>query len=117
MTQNGQPRVPRDSRISSGPQEFDRCLLTLVPSRNRVAIRQLFNNRASWSAIKHWRKGRRRVPDWAREALSGQIARSASALQERQQSLAGLPRQMPADIAQLNRWRLQRALEKEKAPN
>jgi hypothetical protein len=58
-------RVPRPTPISYATPPMDRVIRVLVPSGSRREIRALFGDRVSWSAIKHWRKGRTKPPQWA----------------------------------------------------
>ena len=53
---------------------MDRAIRGLVPSGSRRAILALFDNRATWSAIRHWRKGRAKPPQWAVDILKARAA-------------------------------------------
>jgi len=44
---------------------FDQAIRAAVPAGNQTAILELFQNRVTWNAIKHWRSGQRGVPQWA----------------------------------------------------
>ena len=66
-------RVPRT--------KFDAALhaLTEIPFRlsrdgRRAAMIEALDNGATWGQIKHWRAGRRRVPQWAKDLLSKKLA-------------------------------------------
>jgi hypothetical protein len=53
---------------------IDRALRRLVPNGSRKAILALFDNRVTWSAIRHWRKGRALPPQWAVNCLRDYVA-------------------------------------------
>ena len=56
------------------PPAFNRALALLVPNNNHRALRAVFDNRVTVRAIRHWRKGRRRIPQWARDCLTQRLA-------------------------------------------
>jgi hypothetical protein len=53
---------------------MDRAIRALVPSGRRREILELFGNRVTWGAIRHWRKGRYKPPQWAIDRLRTRIA-------------------------------------------
>ena len=62
-------------QMHSVPAEiFDAALRELIPSNNRKAITELFNHRVTFFAIRHWRRGRRRVPAWAAAIVKEKIS-------------------------------------------
>ena len=65
--EHGPPRHP-------SPVPMDTAIRRLVPSGRRADVRALFQNRATWSAICHWRKGRVKPPQWAVDCLRDYIA-------------------------------------------
>ncbi len=56
---------------------IDVAIKRLVPCGTRRKILALFEHRCSWSAIKHWRKGRHAPPRWAKELIGKALARGA----------------------------------------
>lgn len=104
--------VAPNIRQECGPPVFELMIRQLVPSGNRAQIRALLEHRASWSAIKHWRKRRRVTPQWALDLLRAAIRLRARAMED----VAALPGEPPPRVALgLAAWRAQRAAEKEKA--
>ena len=57
---------------------FGQALYSVGLFRHRSII-ELFNGRCSMSAVKHWRKGRRRAPAWAWEAVDCELAKIGAA--------------------------------------
>ena len=41
----------------------------------RATLLALFENRVTWSTIRHWQTGRRTMPDWARDILRAELKR------------------------------------------
>ena len=73
-------RTPMDAAISS-----------VVPSGNRRAILAIFENRITWGAIRHWRKGRRTPPQWARKLIAEHLAHGARRYAQPLEALQSLP--------------------------
>jgi len=53
---------------------IDQLIRNLVPSGRHRDILNLLDNRVTWSAVKHWRKGRRGTPRWVVERFQALIA-------------------------------------------
>ena len=53
---------------------MDRAIRVLAPSGSRREILALFDTRVTWSAIKHWRRGRAKPPQWAVDYLQSRVA-------------------------------------------
>ena len=73
MTKNRERTTPYHSAPFDTvlvPHPLERLIRLVCRTRNRQAILALFNHRVTWGSIKHWRKGRRPVPEWAREAIN-----------------------------------------------
>ena len=49
------------------------ALRYLVPLGDRKSILALFENRVTFGAVHHWKKGRRHLPQWARELLTKKL--------------------------------------------
>lgn len=49
-------------------------------SDRRRDILSVLRNRVSWQATQHWRKGRRRVPQWALDAMLAAVERKSGPL-------------------------------------
>ena len=56
------------------PVPIDTAIRRLVPSGRRRDVLALFQNRATWSAVCHWRKGRVLPPQWAVDLLRAYVA-------------------------------------------
>ena len=48
---------------------FDQAVRLACPDGTHKSLLALFENRVTIRAIRHWRKGRRRPPEWAKERL------------------------------------------------
>lgn len=59
------------------PHDFERAILMLVPTRKHREICALFDNRVAYGTIKHWRRGRRDPPQWARDLLAARLEQDA----------------------------------------
>ena len=70
----GPVMVPAPTRADNQTAPMDRAIRALVPSGERREILALFDNRASWSAIRHWRAGRWGPPAWAVDCLQQRVA-------------------------------------------
>lgn len=66
-----------DTKINVAPTIRDLARAVLPPPVLRRDILAALNNRVGWSAIQHWEKGRRRVPQWAIDALLSRAAAPA----------------------------------------
>ena len=62
--------IPENRRTTA----FDRALRALIPLGTQAEILALFHGRAAWSAIRHWRAGRRGPPQWAIDCLRQRAA-------------------------------------------
>lgn len=51
------------------PLPIAAALKRLVPSGRRADLIALFDGRAPWLTIRDWRRGRRSIPQWARDLL------------------------------------------------
>ena len=51
-----------------------RAIAAFVPSGSHAEICALFHNRASITTIRHWRLGRRAMPQWAWDILKARAA-------------------------------------------
>ncbi len=70
-SQNMSENVHEKTRI---PTKFDAAIRALFPSGRRQEIIDALDNRATWSAICHWRKGRRGPPQWVIDRLRKRVA-------------------------------------------
>ena len=68
-TQRPAPGVLGKSQDQGGLAPFGLVLRVLIPSGSIRESVALFDGRASWSAIEHWRRGRRQAPQWARDII------------------------------------------------
>ena len=90
----------------SVPAEIDRALKELFPGRcggiDRAKMLALFDNRVTREAISHWRKGRRHMPQWARDRLiaAASVPRCSNA-----ELLKKIPAPDYKPGAGLRRWR------------
>jgi hypothetical protein len=57
-------------KLSRPHEKFDAALRLLVPDGEHERIVALFDGRVSYSAIKHWRKGRNAIPIWVQERIT-----------------------------------------------
>jgi|HubBroStandDraft_4_1064222.scaffolds.fasta_scaffold00027_53 hypothetical protein len=64
---------------AAAPPPIEQLILHLVPSRKHSEIVRLFDGRVGYSTIKHWRRGRREAPEWAREMLIAKLEERANA--------------------------------------
>lgn len=111
MQQRALNSYPADLPQERGyPPDFESLLRHLVPSGSRRAIMAVLGNRASWSAICHWKKGRRRVPQWVRDRIAQESHRIALAAM-------ALPPPIPEKGRALAAWRAEQAAKKGKAPD
>lgn len=70
---NAPKRHPRDlGRNTLTP--FARVLPILSPRGNRREILAAFKNAVSWSAVRHWRAGRAKPPQWVVDQLRERAA-------------------------------------------
>jgi len=70
----GRERAPKIHTTSLPLTLVVRAIEPLVPaakvgSGRRQSLQALFDNRVKWRAIQHWLRGRRTMPDWARDKL------------------------------------------------
>lgn len=65
---------PGSFQVYTVTPAIDRAIKALVPSGRRREILALFGNRVSWSAIRHWRKGRAKPPQWVVDQLQQRYA-------------------------------------------
>src|ERR1700722_5634373 len=66
----GLPKHPNRSPVPSGSvAALNKVIRAFAPSGSHREVLALFHNRVTWSAIQHWRKGRRHVPQWAIDCL------------------------------------------------
>lgn len=68
----------RVGHLTNRSHEPGRLALTqaiafLVPSGKRKEVLAVFHNRVSWSGYRHWRAGRRPVPEWAMLAVQERL--------------------------------------------
>jgi hypothetical protein len=64
---------PASENMRTG-EIVEHAIRVFAPSGSRADILALFQNRASFSAIQHWRKGRREPPQWAVDLLQTRAA-------------------------------------------
>ena len=64
----------RSPQRHPSPLPIDIAIRRLVPSGRRRDVLALFQNRATWSAVCHWRKGRVLPPQWAVDLLRAYVA-------------------------------------------
>jgi hypothetical protein len=87
-----------------------RALSILVPSGNRAEMRALFDGRVTAEAIDHWRAGRRRPSQWARDRLRAKLLELAAVAEA-----IGDADPPPDNTQALLRWHARQAAEKRKA--
>ena len=63
--------IPKKQKVTGGLDTVIRALC--APAVTRESLLELFDNRASYEAIKAWRFGWRRAPLWACELLKAKI--------------------------------------------
>lgn len=68
-----QVSYPKKLAVNDGRRVCATAIPLLVPSGNRRQILALFENRVSWSGYRHWRAGRRGMPEWALTALETKL--------------------------------------------
>lgn len=76
--QQAQTRVTSHALPHAVPQLFDAACRAI--SGRRRTILAVLDNRVTWGAVKHWRKGRRRAPQWALQAVLSTIEAKAAPL-------------------------------------
>lgn len=93
---------------------FEIALRAVAPGRShREIVRDLLGNRASKSALKHWRKGRRAPPQWVCDIIQGEARKQAAQIiSESELAKPGCGRRAPHIGMGLKRWRANRAKEK-----
>ena len=68
----------------------------LVPDRTYAGMIEVFQGRATYDRIKHWRKGRARPPEWARQMAADQLKARADPLYAASYRLLGIEKK-PAE--------------------
>lgn len=76
----------------SGHRAFDAAIRQLVPSANRKDTLALFHNQISFSGLRHWRKGRRSIPQWAKDLVAEALAHGARRYEQSLAELQAAPR-------------------------
>lgn len=84
-------------------EKFDAALRLLVPDGDHKSILALLDNRVTWSAVKHWRKGRNAIPEW----VNARIAQEIEPLEKLCADIKKMPAPLGRD-AGLKRWRAAR---------
>ena len=102
--QDPTPRVPGRPHLAPA--------MRLLGLSNRE-LRKLLGDRATDSAIRHWKHGRRTTPQWAIAILDNALARDIAERQAERRRLAIVPNYRPGSAAAA--WRQRRAAQKEKA--
>lgn len=72
--------VPTNVAKMHVTSDFERALYTLFPSRRHDEILAFFDRQVSWSAIKHWKKGRAQPPAWVVGRLQDAARKAADAI-------------------------------------
>ena len=103
MTQKSQHTTtehPKPLTKHIGHIPFDAAIRQLVPDGNRKATLALFQGQVSFSGLRHWRKGRRSIPQWAKDMLATELAHGARRYTQARLELEAAPdtRQMAHNI-------------------
>lgn len=82
-------------RVPLNSFDFALHALTQTPYKlswdgRRRAMLEALDNQATWGQIKHWRAGRRQVPQWAIDLLKRKLARRHEADERGLEQLARL---------------------------
>lgn len=74
-------------------------MLCRAVSGRRRTILSVLDNRVSWQAVQHWRKGRARAPQWALVAMLAALERKRGPIDHALNLARDLPQQKARDTA------------------
>lgn len=118
MSQSALQRVPEKTRFKSDTPWFPIGASVLDPRLNTVELTRAIGEPATYQAVKQWRLGLRGAPQWAVDKLAAIVREQALAkLAIANNARPGARDGTKAGTIALHKYRLQCALEKERAPN
>lgn len=97
---------------------IDKAIQLLAPGASHLEAAKLFDDRASWCAVRGWRKGWNRPPQWAVDLISSKLLAHGAEYQSTAQALPAVayPGHTGAAGKQaLNRYRAAQAAKKQSA--
>lgn len=94
MEQTAQNRVTTPVVAPTLAHTFD--MLCRAVSGRRRTILAVLDNRVSWQAVQHWRKGRARAPQWAVVAMLAALERKRGPIDHALNLARDLPAQQKA---------------------